>query len=300
MKPMVSVIIPTYMRSNMLSRAIESVLAQTYENIEVVVIDDNDPKTEWRKTTSLVMQKYKNNEKVRYICHPCNKNGSAARNTGIRESEGEIVTFLDDDDYYLPQKIELQVNFLLAHPEYKAVYCGWYRKRKIMPSVYGDMTYELLSGDHIVITNTIMMFKKYALECGGFDERFVRQQEAIFLLRYFAMGEKIGLVKKVLVIFDMSDRSNVASNSDKNEIIVRQLLNCFSEEIEKCERKKKGSKKKIISHRYRGIILGHLKSKNFISAKRVYFEMIKLMPVKFNVDFLSYCFKWIFRLNKES
>ena len=298
--PLVSVIIPTYRRCNMLSRAIDSVLLQTYKNIEIIVVDDNDPQTEWRMNTSLLMKKYLVDSRIRYVCHPHNMNGSVARNTGIHKAKGEIITFLDDDDYYYREKIELQVKFLIEHKEYKAVYCGWYRKRKIVPSHAGDMTYDLLSSDHIIITNTIMMWKEYAIKCGGFDSAFLRHQEAIFLVRYFALGEKIGVIRRVLVKFDMTDRSNEYPDSKKGEAAVRQLLDYFWYEIECCEKRKRGSKNNILSHRYRGVILNHLKNRDFANAKRVYIEMIKRMPIKFNIDFILYAIKWVLRLNKES
>ena len=105
---LVSVIIPTYKRSDMLPRAIASVLGQTYQNIQVVVVDDNNPDTEWRETTSKKMEAYADDSRVKYVCHEQNMNGSVARNTGIHESDGDIVCFLDDDDWFLPTKIEKQ------------------------------------------------------------------------------------------------------------------------------------------------------------------------------------------------
>ena len=95
---LVSVIIPTYKRSEMLPRAVESALNQTYSNIEVVVVDDNDPESTWRKDTSERMLQFKNDNRVKYICHEKNSNGSVARNTGIKNSAGSIIAFLDDDD----------------------------------------------------------------------------------------------------------------------------------------------------------------------------------------------------------
>ena len=120
----VSTIITTYRRADMLKRAIDSVLNQTYSNIEVIVVDDNDEKSEDRKNTEEIMTSYANNPKVKYIKHKVNMNGAAARNTGIKNSTGEIVCFLDDDDWYLETKIEKQLEFLCKNKDYKAVYCG--------------------------------------------------------------------------------------------------------------------------------------------------------------------------------
>lgn len=118
----------------MLPRAIKSVLGQTYINVQVVVVDDNDPNTDWRINTEKVMESFACDSRVKYVKHNHNMNGSVARNTGIKEADGEIVTFLDDDDEYYPEKIEKQVKFLLENPSYKAVYCGWDQDGIVIPS----------------------------------------------------------------------------------------------------------------------------------------------------------------------
>ena len=82
---MVSVIIPTYKRADYLTRAIDSVLNQTYNNIEIIVVDDNNSNSTDRKNTESIMQKYNENSKIKYIKHSKNMNGSAARNTGVSE-----------------------------------------------------------------------------------------------------------------------------------------------------------------------------------------------------------------------
>lgn len=111
-KPLVSIVIPTYSRPMYLERCIESVLGQTYCNIELIVVDDNNPNTNERLETEKVMEKYTNNEKVCYLKHSHNKNGSAARNTGWKHSKGKYITFIDDDDEINNKKIEKQVECL--------------------------------------------------------------------------------------------------------------------------------------------------------------------------------------------
>lgn len=147
---LVSVVIPTYRRSEMLPRAINSVLNQTYEDIEIIVVDDNNPNTKYREATKKIMEHYKDNSKIKYIKHDVNKNGSAARNTGIKYSSGKYVCFLDDDDYFYPCKIEKQLEFLTSNPEYKAVYCGWRNDNKeYIPYRSGNLMYEQFIGNNI-------------------------------------------------------------------------------------------------------------------------------------------------------
>ena len=173
--PKVSVITPTYKRSEMLPRAVRSVLAQTYKNIEIVVVDDNNPDSEWRNATEQRMKEFDNDPRVIYVKHDKNMNGSAARNTGIKFSTGDIITYLDDDDWYYPEKVEKQVQYLLTHPEHHAVYCGWRRYGDELPNIgEGNLYRAVLSGQNIIITNSIMMWKEDTLKCGGIFKKTPR------------------------------------------------------------------------------------------------------------------------------
>ena len=107
--PLVSVIIPTYKRSDYLLRAIDSVLRQTYAPIEIIVVDDNEGNNEFREATKKNLQHYITSAAIQYLEHENNKGLPAARNTGIRLAKGDYVAFLDDDDEFLPEKIGLQV-----------------------------------------------------------------------------------------------------------------------------------------------------------------------------------------------
>lgn len=105
----VSVIIPTYNRSRYVSKAIDSVLAQTYANYEIIVVDDGST-----DNTKSVLDPYQ--DIIRYF-HQENAGVSATRNLGIKESKSEWIAFLDSDDEWLPKKLEEQVNFINKHPE---------------------------------------------------------------------------------------------------------------------------------------------------------------------------------------
>ncbi len=111
MNKLVSVVIPTYKRSSMLIRTIESVLNQSYDNIEIIVVDDNNDDN-YRKDTENKLIKYISNPKIKYIKHERNLGGCEARNTGLKEAKGEYICFLDDDDIIYKDKIEKQVEFL--------------------------------------------------------------------------------------------------------------------------------------------------------------------------------------------
>src|SRR5262245_46961170 len=108
--PKVSVIIPTHNRADFLRDAIFSVLNQTFQDFEIIVVDDAST-----DNTSEVIGAF-NDERIRYLRHDTNKGGSAARNTGILNSQCDYIAFLDDDDQWLPEKLAKQVDTLIASP----------------------------------------------------------------------------------------------------------------------------------------------------------------------------------------
>lgn len=110
--PLVSVVIPSYKRTvEYVSRAVESVLSQTYPNVEIIVIDDSTDAFEGRINTENYFRSL-NAPNVVYLQNETNLGGSLSRNRGIEAAKGEYITFLDDDDEYKPEKIERQLRFM--------------------------------------------------------------------------------------------------------------------------------------------------------------------------------------------
>src|SRR6187551_2399542 len=110
--PLVSVIVPTFNRAYCLNRAVDSVLAQTHANCEVLIVDDGSTDD----TAERVQQWYGNRSNVRYL-KQANAGVSAARNTGLRAATGDFIALLDSDDVWLRWKIEVQLACLAALPE---------------------------------------------------------------------------------------------------------------------------------------------------------------------------------------
>ena len=111
-KPLVTVVIPTYKRSvEFLSRAVSSVLQQTYPHVELIVVDDSPSDFRQRPAVAQYMKTLEN-DRIVYLQNEKNVGGSLARNRGIDAANGEYITFLDDDDEYLPEKIAHQVCFM--------------------------------------------------------------------------------------------------------------------------------------------------------------------------------------------
>ena len=230
-KSRVSVIIPTYKSDDTLIRAIDSVLGQTYDNFEVIVVDDNDPKSSYRQKTIVLMSKYKNNEKVKYILHPENRNGAAARNTAFKNSTGHYITFLDDDDYYYKDKLKVQVEYMESHQEKGGCYCWVDFRGKIIKGTYdGDLTKLLLSLTFSPTTPALMVRRECYIDLNGFDESYRRHQDFEFLLRFFKKYS-IGHVPSLQVKID----NNGVNNTPKGQKLIdlkTNFFNQFSQTIE--------------------------------------------------------------------
>jgi len=239
--PLVSVIIPTYKRPENLIRAIESVIKQTYNSIEIIVVDDNGLGTEWQVYTYNLLKKYIEWNKIVYIPHEKNKNGSAARNTGLQHSRGEYINFLDDDDEFMPNKIEKQINCLNTHnDEYGACYCNSIiigKKRTFTTRNYqeGNIATEMLTEEAIFNTSTILFKRKHLEAINGFDESFKRHQDWEMLIRYFRLY-KICLAKDILLI--KYTTPNIISSAPLSTIEFKEkFLSTYKEDIDQMSRK---------------------------------------------------------------
>lgn len=186
---LVSVVIPTYGEPIYLGRCIDSVLQQTYNNIEIIIVDDNGIGTPNQIATSTVIDQYKGNN-IKYVCHEKNKNGSAARNTGVKNSEGRYIAFLDDDDAFLPAKIERQVKLIESlSDEYAFVYCSHdvYKDgqlvRHVIAEKSGNLFFEKISQQIEIQTSGVLIRKEAFEEVKGFDESFRRHQDWEFIER---------------------------------------------------------------------------------------------------------------------
>lgn len=114
--PLVSVIIPTYKRSGYLKLTLQSILNQTFKDFEIIVVDDGTPNDE----NLFLCQKF---EKVKYIKIENSGGPAKPRNIGIRKAKGKYIAFVDDDDLWLPNKLEKQLTVLENNPEFGLVHC---------------------------------------------------------------------------------------------------------------------------------------------------------------------------------
>ena len=173
-EPKISVVVPTYNRAGLIGRAIQSVLNQTYRNLELIVVDDASTDA----TEKVVKQFLRRDARVRYVKHSINKRQSGAENTGIKISTGEYLAFLDDDDVWLSEKLEKQLQ-VFKESQYEKlglVYCGMdyisdnQTVAKRRPKEKGYIFEELLKANCIGGVSIPMIKKEVFEQCGLFDE----------------------------------------------------------------------------------------------------------------------------------
>ncbi len=173
MQPIVSVIIPTYNRANFLEKSIQSVLAQTFEDFEIIIINNYS-----EDNTLEVISNFKDT-RIRIITFRNDGIIAKSRNQGLMHSAGKYIAFLDDDDLWLSKKLELQVDYLNKHPEYSLVYSnGWIidvtgkRKQlffKLGTLKQGNIFRRLVNGNFIPQL-TVLMRREVFENIGFFNE----------------------------------------------------------------------------------------------------------------------------------
>ena len=288
---LVSVVIPSYKQRGLLENTIKSALSQTYPEIEVIVVDDNPPESKERRETEAIMASFDNDQRVVYEKHPVNRNGAAARNTGIRAAKGFYVAFLDDDDEWKPEKIQIQMDYLNAHKDYSAVYT--YRMidgRKDPNHPYeGNAIIPFLMMRASMQTSSLLFYKNVLEDIGGFDESFRRHQDYELLVKFFLKGYTIGCVPDYLTEMH-SVGGNRLSGLQLNEL-KKKFLNTFDSNLQRLDQEIPGIRNKIIVANYVEIMDSHLAAKNF----RLAFQIVKDYFFKSPFTFISQC--WFVGMN---
>lgn len=218
MRAKVSVVLPTYGDPVFLSRSIESVQQQSYPHWELIVVDDNDPAAEARRRTEAVMAAYREESRIYYIQHNQNRNGAAARNTGIARAAGEYIAFLDSDDEYAPQRLEHCLAALEGAPDpWAGVYTGceiWQNGQLVRRRTHiksGNFLAETLAAAFPLSSGSNLFLRAQVVrELGGFDEDFRRHQDYEFLVRYFRRYSLLALPEVLLTKHELgANRPNL-------------------------------------------------------------------------------------------
>jgi glycosyltransferase involved in cell wall biosynthesis len=246
-KELVSVIIPAFKSESTIASTIESVLSQTYKYFELIVVDDGSP-----DNTAGVVDKYR--DRLTYI-RQANGGVSRARNTGIEASNGTYIAFLDSDDIWKENKLEVQMMFFQKHPEVDLIASG-FRHRKSNHNIdnmdyknsfnifkeygfklddifdkksslfqnnnqyifyWGDIYPSLFLGNFI-LPSSVLVKKEALKEVGLFDERYRIAEDTELFLR-FSQKYTIGFIDNPLLYYTLSESGNLTGKHNIEQLI---------------------------------------------------------------------------------
>ncbi len=291
--PVVSVVIPTHNRSALLGRAVASVLTQSYEDIEAIVVDDAST-----DDTSDVVKSF-DDPRVRYLRHEANKYASAARNTGSEAAIGRYIAYVDDDDEWLPHKLTKQVELIEKAPrEVGMVYC-WLDYLDVEgqivahlhPSLRGRVFGQVLDKQRLGNSSTLLVRREVFDAVGGFDEALPRGNDGDFIRRV-ALRYSVDVIPEVLVKVHIGHGSARITSSDAqgthNAIKSQAVkLTKFKEELPKY-RRQTAAIYAIMAHHYvelgdwRQALVHYLRALRWhLGAGTIYFNMLRSIKAGF-------------------
>lgn len=231
----VSVIIPTYNRAYCLGRAIESVLAQTYTDLELIVVDDGSTDN----TRFLVEEYARKDDRIRYVSMPGNSGVSAARNYGMECANGEFLAFQDSDDYWHNEKLEKQMKAIESTgADFSYTYIEYDAKdniRCIIPdesiphtSMNGDILARVLHSN-LIGAPTLVMHRRCYEKIGAFDTTLPALEDYDYAIR-LASWFKAAFVPEVLLTASATD-GGISSNSANYYIASCLLIGRYKKEL---------------------------------------------------------------------
>lgn len=213
----VSVILPTYNRAAFIVEAIDSVLAQSFRDVELIVVDDGSTDDTPQRVEQI------SDPRLIYIRQP-NRGRSNARNHALGLAKGKYIAFLDSDDFYLPGKLELQVDFLENHPDIGMVYTSAScidEHGDLLPFTYhasasGDIYEDIAFFQPVTITlPTVMVRREIIAEAGSFDTKMDRFEDTDMWRRISKLTLVEGLPELTCKLRTHSDNTLASQNPDK-------------------------------------------------------------------------------------
>jgi glycosyltransferase involved in cell wall biosynthesis len=220
MKVRVSIIIPTYNREKFILRALQSAINQTFQDFEVLIIDDASTDNTYKTVLSL------KNEKIRYFKLDNNVGQCVARNYGIGKSSGEYIAFLDSDDEWLPTKLEKQIKLLDSDNKIGAVYCSSYNtddRTGIMDLIKsdkykrGNISFDLLSGLCPPTPSLFVVKSEIIKEAGMFDEKLITFVDVDLWLRIAQKCEFDFVNEPLAIKHDHSEDQYISNFNKRNK-----------------------------------------------------------------------------------
>ena len=230
-KPLISVIIPTYNRKNIIQKAITSVLNQSYTNFELIIIDDGSNDGTYNLLKSL------KDERIRILHHEINKGCSYSRNLGLRNAKGDIIMYLDSDNEWDSKYIETMVGAFIELPNADAIYSGQYLYKNFDSKPYavrfGTYNKPLLHNHNYIDLNCFCRKSHILNEIKGFDENLDRLIDWDFILKISNIF-KMYSIPVILSKYYNHDSANRITNKpfdyfetskkilDKNKMLIKK------------------------------------------------------------------------------
>lgn len=222
--PKVSVIIPTHNRPELVGRAISSVLGQSYHDFELIIVDVG-----LKKRADHVIMGF-SDERITYIKTESEKNGSEARNIGIRNAKGTYIAFLDDDDQWIPEKLAIQMNRFeytndgvgFCFSAVKNIYSDSESITEV-PGGISDYFERAIANFNGFLTVTLIIKRGVFGNIGLFDERLPSHQEIDLIIRISKRYKGLG-INRPLVYVNMSDNHDSVGGNTDCRILGRIML----------------------------------------------------------------------------
>ena len=270
--PDVSVVIPTANRAEFLRTAIASVLAQTFQDFEIIVVDDAS-----KDHTAEVVGNC-GDSRIRYFRHETSRGGSAARNTGIRNSKAESIAFLDDDDEWHPEKLDRQVMVLKSAPPQVGVINTGYNivdrssgritGRKI-PTQSGNLSRALLVRNCVGGTSAVLIKRECLNRVGGFDEELRSYQDYDLWIRLSQYCEFECISEPLLNYYVHSRKIWTNLEALDQGLQVMERKHCSSSSL-----------RKYLSYHHLALGRGYWRFGNRQRARQCFLKAIRMHPLE--------------------
>jgi glycosyltransferase involved in cell wall biosynthesis len=273
--PLISVVIPAYKRGHVVERTVRSILEQTHQDFEILVVDDGSGDD----TESVVSALSREDPRIRYFRHETNRGAQAARNTGAKAAKGEWITFLDSDDYFTPSSLEVRIltarqeKVKVIHSECEVLRKGESRTAYGILPLKGYVYREILTDPGSLFSG--LLVAKEALEKVGYlDEQIISYQDwdtVIRLAKYYSFG----FVAEPTFIYDCCGDDTISQNLVREAEGYRQVFNKHFFEIVK------HLGPRTIAHHYRAIADRYQTAGDRNSARR--YQILALLWWPFRV-----------------
>ena len=282
--PLVSIIIPTYNRKNLIQGAIKSALNQSYKNIEIIVVEDG---------SNCGIKTYIENlddKKVIYVNHDNNCGLSVARNTGMNLAKGEYIAFLDDDDRWLHKKIEYQVKVAFkSKKKCEMIYCynvdynNSLTYKNLRVHARGEMAKFIFNG-HLLPSSSMLIKIKSLISIGGHSENLKSCIDHDIWMKMAIHGFKMDLVEQGLVYSVDFDRERMVNKFDERLFGINQFFNKWKPKVIKDRGLVSWMKIEIKYHLQTSYGIVNLYRKNYISE----LEAMNFLNDLFNIETKKY------------